>query len=274
MRIGLLLLISLFSTQLIAAPLFPGASIFETQAINDSRFSLALGGMEKQDGVWHPEKSLKVAVSGTRSTHEIGLDVTVAEVFDYYISRYKPKIIRQLFSCEALDCGSSAQWANSYFGVRELYGPDREQRLSVLLIEEAGQQQLITLYVIQRGNRKVYAHLDSFDLMQPLQIASPRVQALGTVFDLDNIRSDELRDLARKIREEQNKGGQIWLVGHAYGSADADENQSMAAKNAEALFEKLSLLGLTSLNVRSVGMLSPQGESATDRVVVLSSEPD
>lgn len=274
MRIGLMLLIGLLSPHLMAAPLFPGASIFETQAINDNRFSLALGGMEKQDGVWHPEKSLKVAINGTRSTHEIGLDVTVSEVFDYYSSSYKPRIVRQLFSCEALDCGSSAQWANSYFGVRELYGPDREQRLSVLLIEEGGQQQLITLYVIQRGNRKVYAHLDTFDLLQPLQMTAPRVQAVGTVFDLDNIRSDELRDLARKIREEQNQGGQIWLVGHAYGSSDVDENQTIAAKNAESLLEKLSLLGLKSLNVRSVGMLSPQGESATDRVVVLVSQPE
>lgn len=273
MRIGLLLVFSLFSSALMATPVFPGATVFESSPLTDGRFSLALGGMEKQNGVWHPEKSLKVSVSGTRNTYEIGLDVSVAEVFDFYSNAYKPSVIKQLFSCEALDCGSSAQWANGYFGVRELYGPDREQRLSVWLIEEGAQQKLVTLYVMQRGNRKVYAHLDTFDLVEPLQVATPRIQALGTIFDLNSVRSDELRDLARKIRDEQNLGHLIWVVGHAYSDADVTVNESNALTLAQALHDKLALLGLQALNVRAVGMLAPQGESAVDRVVVLASQP-
>lgn len=274
MRSGLFVLLSLLSLSLHAAPMYPGASMFESSRLTDTRFTLAVGGMEKQDGVWQPEKTLKVSVDGHRDTHEIGYEASTQEVFEYYSNAFKPVVVKQLFSCEALDCGSSAQWANGYFGVRELYGPDRGQRLNVWLVEEGGQQQVVTLYVIQRGNRKVYAHIDQFDLLSPMRVEAPRAQIVATVFDVEAMRSDEMRDLARQIRLEQQQGVDIWLVGHAYGSADQAVNEETGESLASALGEKLSLLGLQDLQMASLGMLAPVGEVSVDRVVVLAVRRD
>ncbi len=274
MRFGLFALFSLFSVALHATPMFPGASVFESTKMTDTRFDLAVGGMEKQDGVWRPERTFKLSVSGSRHTHEIGYEASTQEVFEYYSNAFKPVVVKQLFSCEALDCGSSAQWANGYFGVRELYGPDRGQYLNVWLTEEAGQQQVVSLYVIQRGNRKVYAHLDQFDLMSPILVEAPRAQMLATVYDVEAMRSDEIRDLARQIRLEQQQDGDIWLVGHAYGSAVQAVNEETGVSLASALDEKLNMLGLQDLQVASVGMLAPLGEASVDRVVILAVRRD
>lgn len=255
-------------------PVFPGANLFESTRITDTRFSLAVGGMEKQDGLWRPEKQLKVSVEGERKTYEVGYEASVDEVFAFYSLRYKPAVLKQLFSCEALDCGSSAQWANGYFGVRELYGPDRDQRLVVWLVEEGAQQQVVTLYVIQRGNRKVYAHIDALNLMQPLQVSAARSVLLATVFDAVSMRSDEKRDLARQIRAAQKDGAHVWLVGHAYGSDSQQDNINMGLASAETLANAFAVLGVEGLNVESVGMLAPLGEAAVDRVAIIATHHD
>lgn len=274
MRIGLILLLVFFAKDLHAAVIFPGAEVFESTRLTDTRFHLALGGMEKQDGVWRPEHSLKVSIDGVRETHEIGYEASTEEVYGYYSDHFRPGVVRQLFSCEGLDCGSSAQWANGYFGVRELYGPDVGQRLSVWLVEEGAQQQAITLYVVQRGNRKVYAHLDTFNLLQPIQTAPMRAMLIDQVFDLQSLRSDELRVLASKIRQAQDRGLKIWLVGHAYRHIGQAENVAEGEEAAKALHEQLALLGLKDLKVASMGMLAPLGEAAVDRVAVVATRQD
>lgn len=274
MRTGLMMFLVFFSVSLHAAVIFPGAEVFESTRLNDTRFHLALGGMEKQDGVWRPEKSLKVSIEGVRETHEIGYEASTEEVYGYYSDHFAPTVVRQLFSCEGLDCGSSAQWANGYFGVRELYGPDVGQRLSVWLVEQGAQQQAITLYVIQRGNRKVYAHLDVFNLLQPIQTTPMRAMLIDHVFDVQSLRSDELRDLASNIRHAQKQGLTVWLVGHAYRHADQAENVAKGELAAKALHEQLALLGLKALEVASMGMLAPLGEAAVDRVAVVATRQD
>jgi hypothetical protein len=274
MRTCLVFLLSLFSTCLHAAVIFPGASVFESTRIIDTRYQLALGGMEKHNGVWRPEKSLRVSIDGQRDTHEIGYEATTDEVFRFYSDHFRPGVVKQLFSCEGLDCGSSAQWANGYFGVRELYGADIGQRLAVWLVEENSQQQVITLYVIQRGNRKVYAHVDIFNVMETLQTEAMRATLIGHVFDTQQLRSDELRDIAGKIRLAQKKGETVWLVGHAYSESKQSDNVVVGEGYARALADKLSLLGLKDLETTSVGMLAPLGEAAVDRVAVVATRQD
>ena len=60
-----------------------------------------------------------------------------------------------LFRCSGRDCGRSNDWANQVFGQATLYGPDRNQRY----VARQWQDQLVSLYVIERGNKRVYAHL-------------------------------------------------------------------------------------------------------------------
>ena len=60
------------------------------------------------------------------------------------------------FECEARACGRSNLWANNLYGIRQLYGRDRFQRYQAVALPGGWQ----TLYVIERGNQEIYAHLE------------------------------------------------------------------------------------------------------------------
>lgn len=61
--------------------------------------------------------------------------------------------VEPLFQCDGRDCGRSNEWANQLFGSPLLYGPDARQSYAAWLTE--GKQ--ISVYAIERGNRRVYA---------------------------------------------------------------------------------------------------------------------
>jgi hypothetical protein len=254
-------------------PTFPESKIFEISAINEHRFNLALGGMEKKNGEWQNEFSQRIHANGQRITIEVGRNLAVNEVFAFYQDYYKGKMLKQLFRCESLDCGSSAQWANGYFGVRELYGIDTSQRLAVWLLNGEEGQSVVTLYVVQRGNKRVYAHIDHFSLDHPMFADNTPVSVLLDVFNTPSLTIDELRDIAEQIRTAQQQGHIIVLVGHSYASSKLDEAENFALDLAGALADKLNALGVDNLQVNSAGLLAPQGEAALERVSVISLKP-
>jgi len=250
-------------------PVFPDAVEFERSRVQEQRFDLAVGGMQKKNGVWQPEKSERVAVDGERITFEVGRGIDAGEVYAFYQTSLASNALRQLFSCEALDCGSSAQWANGYFGVRELYGLDHSQRLSVWLLE-GDPQQVVTLYVVQRGNKRVYAHLDVLNLAAPIVESIGAVRLLHDVFTPESLQTDELREIAAVIRSAQADGRRVLLVGHSYSAEDQVTNVDIGVASAQALKQRLAMLGIKNLQVDSVGMLAPICGADTDRIAVIS----
>lgn len=92
----------------------------------------------------------------TAVTYRIPDGVGVDEVVAHYRTRLGSDV---LFRCSGRDCGRSNDWANQIFGQATLYGPDQEQRYAAL----EWQDKLVALYVIQRGNKRVYAHLRFLD---------------------------------------------------------------------------------------------------------------
>ena len=70
-----------------------------------------------------------------------------------------------LFSCEGYDCGRSNAWASQVYGQAVLYGPDANQ----FYIAADREGQLISAYVIERGNRRIYAHIE---VLQPDEAVS------------------------------------------------------------------------------------------------------
>lgn len=80
----------------------------------------------------------------------------VADVVDHYRQALGGDL---LFKCEGRGCGRSADWANQIFGESILYGPDANQRYLVM----EWQDRLASLYVIERGNKRVYAHLRVYE---------------------------------------------------------------------------------------------------------------
>ena len=70
-----------------------------------------------------------------------------------------------LFACEGFDCGRSNAWASQVYGQAVLYGPDRNQ----FYIAADRDGRLVSAYVIERGNRRIYAHIE---VLQPEEAVS------------------------------------------------------------------------------------------------------
>jgi hypothetical protein len=95
---------------------------------------------------------LDVEATQESVTYQAPEGASVDGVFDHYLQQIGADV---LFRCEARGCGRSNDWANRVFEQAILYGPDRHQRYAAL----EWQGRLIGLYVIERGNRRIYAHL-------------------------------------------------------------------------------------------------------------------
>ena len=64
------------------------------------------------------------------------------------------------FECEAR-LRTLNLWANTLFGVSQLYGRDRNQRYQVLKLDQGYR----LLYVIERGNKDIFASLNKWFLL-------------------------------------------------------------------------------------------------------------
>lgn len=127
------------------------------QAERDTlNYRLALAPYKKRQNRWQPELERRLKGYLYSETHELSSGFDEQEVFDFYKSQI-PDTAQVLFSCERRDCGESNNWANDHFRVKQLYGLDQFQFYAVYQLDE---KQYITLYVVRRGNRRVYAHID------------------------------------------------------------------------------------------------------------------
>ncbi len=86
------------------------------------------------------------------ATYQIAAGTRLEDIVAHYRSSIDGEV---LFSCSGRDCGRSNDWANQVFHQAILYGPDVNQRYLAL---QRGDQ-LLALYIIERGNKRIYAHL-------------------------------------------------------------------------------------------------------------------
>jgi len=78
---------------------------------------------------------------------------------------------RMAFSCAERNCGSSNDWANKVFEVRDLAGRDTNQHYMVGEIDDGIQQGWLSVYLVTNARRQQYAYL-SF-------VASPPADAIA-----------------------------------------------------------------------------------------------
>lgn len=99
------------------------------------------------------EEQLRVDATLESVTYRIPDGVGVDAVVEHFAGELGSDV---LFRCEGRSCGRSNDWANQIFEQAILYGPDRNQRYSA----RQWRGGLAALYVIERGNQRVYAHLE------------------------------------------------------------------------------------------------------------------
>lgn len=188
-----------------------------------------LGRVDKTRRDVRVENEVRTSATREWATYEVPSGVKPADVMKHYLATIGGE---QLFTCRGRDCGRSNLWANEIFNRATLYGPDRNQ------IYFAGRHQdhLLALYVIERGNRRVYAHLEVLKPRQQVAVSSNEQiyvrlagEGAATIAQLVPAATGALSDADVELLNSiagglHVFGGQIiYVVCHLYGSLPASE---------------------------------------------------
>jgi hypothetical protein len=262
---------------------YPAARLTNSRADGEvTNYNFVLGAVERTGGAMRAKRSVRLAGRVDRATFEIPAGISTDEVLEHYRTQLAEHDYRVLFECRARDCGKSTVWANSVFGQSSLYGPDRYQRyLAARQQLDGDDERLVAIYVTQRGNRKVYAHVESFipsapsGLEAPLAGVSPHSDPsdaepsnIGALLErdgfvvLDGVRpdskgqfSDTARDtlgeigaqLASLLADEEASGPYV-VVCHLYGSGTLTGTLAGALESIRASSERCAGQARTALD--------------------------
>ena len=212
-------------------------------------------------------------VSGAvqRVTYRVPDGARLADVIAFYermVDAISPGVA---FSCRGPDCGRSTVWANDVFGVAELNAPNRNQFYLAAPVTVDGTERLIALYIVQRGNRRIYAHIDSVTPDTPLTFARDETVAAALSRDgyatLAGVEPDAagtldagdlaaLGEAAAMLVEARLTG--LHLVCHLFGDRPVEALLAAAEECATAAAAALADGGVTAVP-HGIGPLAPRG---------------
>ena len=184
-----------------------------------------------------------------------------------------------VFSCEGPDCGRSTIWAHDVFGVSILAAPSRSQAFLAAPMTIDGVAKLVSVYAVQRGNRRLYAHVEVvvpdaevvFDTNRSLAETLARTgfavidgvvpDAVGALTEEDIASIEAVAATLGAFSRET-----IHVVCHLYGSAPVDELKRSSERCASTAAEVLQRVGGVATQAHGPGPLGPQGGLARARV--------
>ncbi len=216
----------------------------------------------------------EVRASATRewATYEMPQGTHAGDVYDHYLAELGSD---SLFSCRGRDCGRSNHWANYIFKQAILFGPDANQ---FYLAAEHGDH-LIALYVIERGNKRVYAHLEVLRPESKVALTTNEVllerlagNGLGVIDGLTPGREGRLDEADLVLLTELGQGlaifsdQTIYVVCHLYGSADPQVLLEQSQRCAEVAVQGLTTDSGPSLLPFAAGPLLPRTGGKASRL--------
>lgn len=255
---------------------FAGSRIVSYERDVSHYYRLALGRMQRANGRVSPGSEERIQGSLTRITYEIPEGFLGPQVFASFEQQLRQRGAVALFRCQGRGCGSSNFWANDVFENRILYGPEAEQYYLAAKISNPATnvETYLALYVITRGNRRVYAHIDIIEPSAPEQVEAPvTVAALragllergaavipSLTFDNnDELTSAEpLQVVVEMLRTE--KLMRVYIVGHLQEQQSLEDLLIRSELRAKSVLQSLLAAGIDSsrLIARGVGPLAPQ----------------
>lgn len=225
------------------------------------------------------ERVIKVFGPVSSNTYQMPSDLKRSDVTDWFKQQIATLGGRIEFECEQRDCGRATIWATDIFRERVLSASDINQNYLAISIDKDEIQHLVMIYVVERGNRRVYAHVveiipsERVTFDTPVDVSSALLR-YGTV-RIPNVVPDsqgalsaealsELENLAQNELQEFSSD-EIYVVCHVNGPYRTEElleySEDCAAK-VEAIFEE------EGLNVVpfGTGPLSPIERTAVSRI--------
>lgn len=261
---------------------FPGSWIvaYSPPAMLRS-YEFVTGRVDRSGRTARVDDSLRLAAEVVRVTYR-GADGTR---FDEVVEHYRDQIVGRgaevVFTCRARDCGRSTSWANSVFEVKELVAPDSSQ---FYLAARSGRT-LMAVYIVQRGNRRVYAHVD-LGTADATPVAATDTGLVGQLRQqgfavLANIApaSDGGLDAADLVAVDgvaaqigALEGSTVYVVCHL-DTGGTEASMARSAACAETVVERLRTAGITAFGFGG-GPLLPRAGFPTNRVeLVMPREP-
>jgi hypothetical protein len=262
---------------------YPGARLASSVVDQEvTHYDFVLGAVERTGGAMRAKRSVRLAGHVDRLTFEIPDGISTDEVAEHYRVQLAEQNYRVLFECRARECGKSTVWANSVFGLAMLYGPDRFQRyLAARRQIDADHERLVAIYVTQRGNRKVYAHVETVLPNAPSGLEAPSGSSgtsdIVTVLErdgfvvLNGVRPDAKGQFGVGARQALLEIGEqlaalprsepYVVVCHLSGSSGSGDLESIRARSercAERARSTLDPDGTLQLKIFGAGAYAPR----------------
>lgn len=252
---------------------FPDSTLEESEIVEDVNYSLVLGSLRRQRQEIVPENSVRLRGDVTKLTYQASQNFTGGEVYEYFVEQLDQRGYEVLYSCTGRGCGSSNYWANDIFGNRILYGPERNQYFMAVRVGTGNDAVAhMSIYVITRANRRIYAYVEiveeevseriadgSFPELLVALNAQGGVALPMIVFDSDDRLAPETNLAAVVDLLQSDQSRQYYVVAHLSAAAPLETLVQRSTARAELLRQSLIERGVSAdrLVARGVGPLAP-----------------
>ncbi|MDE0441589.1 MAG: DUF4892 domain-containing protein [Gammaproteobacteria bacterium] len=226
------------------------------------------------------DRSTRTAAKLARVTYRTPGGTRLDDVVEHYEAVVGELGGRVDFTCRGQECGHSTLWANQVFRVKEMAAPDPAQFYLATTIDgsnlgfaDAGRAALVSIYVVQRPNRRVNAHVDfavvaggsssgsAEDVVKALNSRGFAVVNAATPNRSGELDEDALKALDDLAPALTPFAGQIVLVCHLGGLDDPEESRRRTEACAERGSEQLRAADVEAGAFGAGAFLPREGES-------------
>ena len=259
---------------------FPGAWIVEYSPATSVRsYEFITGQVSRVRREVRIDRSMRTAAQLVRVTYRTPAGTRLDDVVEHYEAVVGDLDGRLEFTCRGHECGRSTLWANQVFRIQELAAPDPAQFYLAATIDgsnlglgDSGGAALVSIYVVQRPNRRVNAHVDfavvaddsSGDSVENV-VKALNSRAFAVVDAAAPNRSGELEADALKALDDLAPAltpfaGRIVVVCHMGSLDDPEQSRQRTEACAERGSARLRAAGVEAGTFGAGAFLPREGE--------------
>ena len=246
---------------------FPQSELISSEQRQEPDYRLMLSGIMKINGQIRADHEQRLQASLTRMTWQLPGGYNPESGFNFVRAQLNNKSAQVLFECSGRQCGPSNIWANDVFGQARLYGVDNSQFYAAFRLEQAH----VALYVVRRGNGRVFMHLDVLENEHKTGTEPAVLLAQQGYVELPFWPESPDRAVAALLDLMQGVPSQeLWLVVHWQGQ-DLELTVRQSQEAADRLLRLVADKGgnIRNLKARGVGGLVPSVLGSRQQVAIV-----